>query len=382
MSMPTFNVTSHLDSPALTAGDGTHRGEILAANLVGAGNSALPNNPRIDNNAGQKYPVIRAVVIAHNGAHVTGTFRSTPSTTFTIEFFANATGDPSGYRQGQTYVTSISVTTDGGGNASFNNVPLGQIALGSAVSATATDNTSFNTSEFAQDAIATTTTATAVSSSSSTSTLGQIVTFTAAVTPSAGGGPSSGTVTFYDGTQVLGTGTLVSPVVWTFSTAGLPLGPNTITFTYSGNANIASSTTPASTQTVLAPSNTTVTPSTSTAVVGQSVILNATVTVPAGTGTPTGTVTFIDVTDPTNAVALASVPILANANLFIGGTVMGTATLDGNGKASMTVSSLPLGQSLDVLERAVRFARSAPARSGGSRRREERVCLRTRGANP
>jgi Bacterial Ig-like domain (group 3) len=84
-----------------------------------------------------------------------------------------------------------------------------QIALGSAVSATATGNTSVNTSEFAQDAIATTTTATAVSFSPSTSTYGQTVTFIAAVTPSAGGVPSSGTVTFYDGDAVLGTGTLV-----------------------------------------------------------------------------------------------------------------------------------------------------------------------------
>jgi hypothetical protein len=190
MSVSTFTVTSQLDRPAATDGDGTLRGEILAANLVGAGNSALPNNSGIDNNAGQNYPVISSVVIAQNGAHVTGTFSSTPSTTFTIEFFANATGDPSGYGQGQTYVSSISVTTDGGGNASFNNVPIGQIALGSAVSATATDNTSFNTSEFAQDAIATTTTVTAVSSSPSTSTYGQSVTFTATVTPSAGGGPS------------------------------------------------------------------------------------------------------------------------------------------------------------------------------------------------
>jgi Bacterial Ig-like domain (group 3) len=330
MSVFTFTVTSHLDSPTATAGDGNLRGEILAGNLVGAGNSALPNNSGIDNNAGQNYPVISSVVIAQNGAHVTGTFSSTPSTTFTIEFFANATGDPSGYGQGQTYVSSISVTTDGGGNASFNNVPIGQIALASAVSATATDNTSFNTSEFARDAIATTTTVTAVRSSPSTSTYGQSVTFTATVTPSAGCVPSSGTVTFYDGTQVLGTGTLVNPGVWTFSTAGLALGPNSITLTYSGNANFASSTSPASTQTVLAPSNTTVTPSTSTAIVGQPVVLNATVTAPAGTGTPTGTVTFIDVTNPNNAVALASVPILTSATLFIGGTVMGTATLNGN----------------------------------------------------
>jgi hypothetical protein len=41
MSVFTFTVTSHLDSPTATAGDGTLRGEILAANAVGAGNSAI-----------------------------------------------------------------------------------------------------------------------------------------------------------------------------------------------------------------------------------------------------------------------------------------------------------------------------------------------------
>jgi hypothetical protein len=40
MSVLPFTVTSHLDSPTGTAGDGTLRGEILAANAVGAGNSA------------------------------------------------------------------------------------------------------------------------------------------------------------------------------------------------------------------------------------------------------------------------------------------------------------------------------------------------------
>jgi hypothetical protein len=38
MSVLPFTVTSHLDSPTATAGDGTLRGEILAANAVGAAN--------------------------------------------------------------------------------------------------------------------------------------------------------------------------------------------------------------------------------------------------------------------------------------------------------------------------------------------------------
>ena len=53
---------------------------------------------------------------------------------------------------------------------------------------------------------------------------GQTVVFTATVTAvGPGAGTPTGTVTFYDGNQVLGTGTQVSPGVWTFSTATLPV---------------------------------------------------------------------------------------------------------------------------------------------------------------
>ena len=41
MSQMTFTVTLNTDSPSATSGDGTLRGEMLAANAVGAGNSAL-----------------------------------------------------------------------------------------------------------------------------------------------------------------------------------------------------------------------------------------------------------------------------------------------------------------------------------------------------
>jgi hypothetical protein len=41
MAVLTFIVTSHLDSPTATAGDGSLRGEVLVANAVGVGNSAV-----------------------------------------------------------------------------------------------------------------------------------------------------------------------------------------------------------------------------------------------------------------------------------------------------------------------------------------------------
>ena len=82
--------------------------------------------------------------------YIIGTLNSAPSTTFTLQFFANATADPSGYGQGQNLIGTTTVTTDSSGNASFSaSFPI-VIPTGQAVSATATDP-SGDTSEFAQD---------------------------------------------------------------------------------------------------------------------------------------------------------------------------------------------------------------------------------------
>ena len=92
----------------------------------------------------QNYPVIVSATAAGN---VQGTLNSTASTTFRVEFFANAACDGSGFGEGQTFIGFRSVTTDGSGNASFNAafapLPPGQ----QVVTSTATDPAG-NTSEF------------------------------------------------------------------------------------------------------------------------------------------------------------------------------------------------------------------------------------------
>ena len=82
------------------------------------------------------------------------------------------------------------------------------------------------------------TTTTAVSSSNP-STFGQSVAFTATVQAASGATPT-GTVTFMDGTAPLGTVNLSGHTVQ-FSTATLTLGSHTITASYSGDADSASS---------------------------------------------------------------------------------------------------------------------------------------------
>jgi hypothetical protein len=92
-------------------------------------------------------------------------------------------------------------------------------------------------------------TTTAVTSSKNPSKFGQKVTFTAAVTPMFGG-KATGTVTFKDGTNTIGTGHLNASNDATFSTTTLASGMHSITAVYAGNADLAGSTSPVLTQTV------------------------------------------------------------------------------------------------------------------------------------
>ena len=98
-------------------------------------------------NALQNFPVLNSA--ATNGSQVTftGTFNSTASTTFRVEFFANTAADASGYGEGERYLGFANVTTDGSGNATISTTLAASVAAGEFISATATDPGN-NTSEF------------------------------------------------------------------------------------------------------------------------------------------------------------------------------------------------------------------------------------------
>src|SRR6185295_7064770 len=74
---------------------------------------------------------------------------STPSTTFTIDFYVNAGCDPSSFGEGTSYIGSANVTTDANGDSSFSVNLSFNPSLGNSITATATDP-SGNTSEFSQ----------------------------------------------------------------------------------------------------------------------------------------------------------------------------------------------------------------------------------------
>jgi hypothetical protein len=117
------------------------------------GNGVTPNGtPGPGPNNYQNYPVLG--VAARKGSSVNiqvkGSFTSAPNTTYTLQFFANPTPDPSGYGQGQYLIGTTTLTTNASGYASFQYQFKSSTSLGSYISATATDP-SGNTSEFAQD---------------------------------------------------------------------------------------------------------------------------------------------------------------------------------------------------------------------------------------
>jgi hypothetical protein len=85
-------------------------------------------------------------------------------------------------------------------------------------------------------------TTTRVSSSANPATQGTMVTFTATVTANApGSGIPTGTVTFADGSTVLGTASLNSSGVATYATSTLAVGTHPITATYGGDVDFLGS---------------------------------------------------------------------------------------------------------------------------------------------
>jgi hypothetical protein len=79
-------------------------------------------------------------------------YNSTPTTSFRFEFFRNELSDPTSFGEGQTLIGWTDATTDGSGNVSFGMEFTPPIPYGRWITATATDISTGNTSEFSQGA--------------------------------------------------------------------------------------------------------------------------------------------------------------------------------------------------------------------------------------
>ncbi len=222
-------------------------------------------------------------------------------------------GQPAGsvtFKDGTTTIGTATVDSTGHASLSWTPSSAGAHSL-SAVYA-GTTNFAASTSAAVAQAVSQAATTTALSSSVASAAAFQQVTFTATVT--ATGAKPAGSVTFKDGATALGTATLDSTGRATFRYAFATTGAHSITVAYSGSANFLASTSPALTQTInQAATTTTLTSSQLVGLVGQQLTLTAAVA--ASGATPGGTVTFLD-----------------------GTTTLGTATLDGTGRASLPVT--------------------------------------------
>jgi CSLREA domain-containing protein len=86
--------------------------------------SVIPNDnqdPDAGDNNRQNFPVLTSAVTDPVAVETdfTGILNSMPGTVFVVEFFTNASCDPSGYGEGHRLVKQITVTTDMNGNASL-----------------------------------------------------------------------------------------------------------------------------------------------------------------------------------------------------------------------------------------------------------------------
>ena len=125
---------------------------------IDLGTDGVTANDGVDGDSGpnqlQNFPVVTSVTSTSNSTTIQGSLKSIPNTTFQVDFYSNASVDPSGNGEGAQFFGTTSVNTDGNGDGTINvTFPIG-LAAGRVITATATDPNG-NTSEFsASDAAA------------------------------------------------------------------------------------------------------------------------------------------------------------------------------------------------------------------------------------
>jgi hypothetical protein len=242
------------------------------------------------------------------------------SITFTATVTSNTTGEPTGtvtWLDGKNSIGSS--TVNGNGVATF---PMSTLTVGTHnITAAYLGDSNFNasTSPVLSQVVQPGNTSTALTSSANPSTESQSVTLTATVSSGTGTTPT-GSVKFMDGTTLLGTSALNANGIAAFSTTTLSVGTHNITAVYGGDNNFGTSTSPLLSQVVQkATTSTAVSSSLNPSTVNQSVTFTAKLSWSV-TGTPTGTVTWLDGTNP-----------------------IGSSAVNGSGVATFPISTLTVG---------------------------------------
>jgi MYXO-CTERM domain-containing protein len=280
----------------------------------------------VDHAGGSSSALTQIVNVATSTTGITSStnpsvFGQSISIVATVTSSAMGAAEPSGsvtFSDGAT--TLGTAMLDAFGVATF---PTSQLAVGThmLVAVYAGDsNYASSASTAMSQVVGQASTATVVSSSSNPASIGTAVTFSTAVAAVApGSGTPTGTVTFFDGTTTLGTGTLNGMGVATIMTSALTSGSHSITAAYAGDSSFLASTSAALSQEISSVAATvTLAAMPSPTTYGAAEALAA--TVKGSQGTPTGSVTFAN-----------------------GTTSLGMAMLDSSGAATVSTSSLPAG---------------------------------------
>lgn len=119
----------------------------LGIDLEGDGAVEVNDNLDVDGgpNLRQNFPILNFVT---GGNMIHGEYYSQANKDFTLEFFSNDSCDSSGYGEGNLFLGSKVVTTDGSGHVDFIASISGGVTNGEMITAVATDNLSKNSSEF------------------------------------------------------------------------------------------------------------------------------------------------------------------------------------------------------------------------------------------
>jgi hypothetical protein len=166
-----------------------------------------------------------------------------------------------------------------------------------------------------------------LSPSANPSPFGSSLTLTATV--SSAGGTPTGNVTFYDGATPLGTVALVSGVA-TLSTSSLSVGLHSLTASYSGDAGHLAATSASVAETISKiASSVAVGSNNNPSTLGSSVTFTATVS--ATSGTPAGSVTFLDGASPLATVILVGGQATYTTSALTGGNHTINVNYAGNG---------------------------------------------------
>jgi hypothetical protein len=281
---------------------GTIQATVQATNSVGSATEVITYNVVANPNAPVLTLPLNQTVAATSAAGATD-----------AAAFTATASDPQGLATTITYAVGNTPIT------SSYTFPFGTTTVTVTATDTAGNSSSGNFTVLVQDS-----TATAVSADSNPAVFGQPVTLTATVSAAPpGSGTPTGTVTFRDGTTVLGTSPVDAMGHAALAAMTFSAGSHSITASYGGDTNFTASASGTFTETINPAGTTTsltwASGSGSPSVYGQPVTFTATVTANSpSTVTPTGSVTF-----------------------YRDGTAIGTVSLSGANASFTTAYSTP-----------------------------------------